>query len=56
MRTFIEYALYGIVVFPAVIVLTEVLDVAVFPAMGVVLLVSTTTAFVSALIRDTVKG
>ncbi len=56
MRTIIEHILYGIVVLPAAIVLTEVLNVATFPALGVIFLISTTTTFANAFIKSMRAG
>ncbi len=56
MRIIIEHILWFFVVAPATLILTEALNVAIFPAIGVVLLVSITTTFVNALIKDIRAG
>ncbi len=56
MKIIIEYMPWAIVTMPAVLVLTEMLDVAVFPALGVVFWVSATTTFANAFIRGMRKA
>lgn len=56
MRTFVEYTLWALVGLPPFVILTEALDVAALPAMGVVVLTSGMTSFVTGLIRGLRKA
>ncbi len=51
MKTLIGYIPWLIVTMPATLILTEALNVALLPALGIVFLVSTTTSFASAFSR-----
>ena len=51
MKFIVEYIPWFVVTVPAILVLVEILDVALLPALGVVFWVSATTTVASAFIR-----